>query len=44
MKNLIWRVINKLYFKLNLFPLFNLLEDREKIECFNKYLVVVRKR
>jgi ubiquinone/menaquinone biosynthesis C-methylase UbiE len=43
-KNLIWRVANKLYFKLNLFPLFDLLEDREKIEYFNKYLVVVRKR
>lgn len=44
MKNLVWKLINKAYFKLNLYPLFNAMEDTENPTLFSKYIVVAKKQ
>jgi SAM-dependent methyltransferase len=43
-KTYVWRFINKLYFKYNLFTLFNIAEDKEQISKFNKLIIVIRKK
>ena len=43
-KSLLWKLLNKVYFKFHLFNLFNMLEDKEKLALFNKLIVVMRKK
>ena len=43
-KHLIWKTLNLFYFKLNLFSLFDIFQNKKKVTLFNKFLVVVRKK
>lgn len=43
LKKLSWNILNVLYFKLKLFDLFELFEKKDRIDLFNKFLVVVKK-
>ncbi len=42
-KKIFWKFLNQIYFKAHLFYFFDLFEDKEKIDMFNKWLVVVQK-
>ena len=43
-KTFFWKVLNKLYFILNLFFLFDFFEKKKNIKFFNKLIIVATKK
>jgi SAM-dependent methyltransferase len=42
-RDALWHIVNRCYFGLQLFQLFDLFENRRKLNSFNKLIVVLRK-
>lgn len=43
-KSFSWKILNKLYFTLNLFFLFDFLENKKNFKLFNKLIIVAKKK